>query len=282
MRSQPTLRAAFRSALTSARGAGGSGRQVAVSPFPQAAALPLRLPAVANTAATQSFSTSTRRSSHNEPTVSSSSSSSSSSPSTSSTSSSTGAAPALPTSVLSQILFAPSSAPSPVSSSSSSSSSSSATPSTAAAVASVTSNHPSVYATVQIHGRPYLVTPGDSLRLPFKMPGVQPGDELLLNRVGVVGNRTVTAVAASTSQTVSAGTAEAGRDNTSNNSSNGESFDVPYVPGASVKAVVLGVETEPLRTMVKKKRRTRRKRTVKSKHQFTVLRIQEVSVEAEA
>ncbi|ERS99472.1 mitochondrial 54S ribosomal protein YmL49 [Sporothrix schenckii 1099-18] len=278
MRPQPTLRAAFRSALTSARGAGGSGRQVTVSPFPQAAALPSRLPTVANTAATQCFSTSTRRPSHNEPTVSSSSSSSSS-PSTSSASSSTGAAPALPTSVLSQILFAPSSAPSPVSSSSSSSS---ATPSTAAAVASVTSNHPSVYATVQIHGRPYLVTPGDSLRLPFKMPGVQPGDELLLNRVGVVGNRTVTAVAASTSSTVSAGTAEAGRDNNSNNSSNGESFDVPYVPGASVKAVVLGVETEPLRTMVKKKRRTRRKRTVKSKHQFTVLRIQEVSVEAEA
>lgn len=129
----------------------------------------------------------------------------------------------------------------------------------------MSSGNPSVYATVQIHGRPYLVTPGDSVRLPFKMPGVQPGDELLLNRVGIVGNRTVTAVAGA-----GAGTSDVGE----------ERFDVPYVPGATVKAVVLGVETEPLRTMVKKKRRTRRKRTVKSKHHFTVLRIQEVSVEA--
>lgn len=86
-----------------------------------------------------------------------------------------------------------------------------------------------------------------------------------MNRVGAVGNRTVTAVAGG-----GAGTSEVGE----------ERFDVPYVPGATVKAVVLGVETEPLRTMVKKKRRTRRKRTVKSKHHFTVLRIQEVSVEA--
>ncbi|CAK7267590.1 hypothetical protein SEPCBS57363_002669 [Sporothrix epigloea] len=120
-------------------------------------------------------------------------------------------------------------------------------------------NHPSVYATVHIHGRPYLVTPGDSLRLPFKMPGVQPGDELLLNRVGLVGNRNLTAVS-------SVAQVEEG------------SYDVAHVPGATVKAVVLGVETEPLRVMIKKKRRARRKRSVKSKHHFTVLRIQEVSL----
>ena len=97
------------------------------------------------------------------------------------------------------------------------------------------------------------------------MPGVQPGDELLLNRVGVVGNRNVTAVSSVAQE-------KKGQDGDS-------SFDVAHVPGATVKAVVLGVETEPLRVMIKKKRRTRRKRSVKSKHHFTVLRIQEVSLE---
>ena len=91
------------------------------------------------------------------------------------------------------------------------------------------------------------------------MPGVQPGDELLLNRVGIVGNRNLTAVS-------SIAQVEEG------------SSDVAHLPGATVKAVVLGVETEPLRVMIKKKRRTRRKRSVKSKHHFTVLRIQEVSL----
>lgn len=100
------------------------------------------------------------------------------------------------------------------------------------------------------------------------MPGVRAGDELRLDRVGVVGSRAVTAVSAAVAGVRHGnGSAE---------------VVVPQVPGASVRAVVLGVETEPLRVMVKTKRRNRRKRTVKSKHQFTVLRIQEVVVEAAA
>ncbi|KAL1896768.1 hypothetical protein Sste5346_004401 [Sporothrix stenoceras] len=237
MRPQPTLRAAFRSALSASRGQScASWQSLVASPFPQTAASASRI------AATHSFSTSTRSSQDNK-------SASSSSTASASSSTSTDSAPVLPVSALSQILF----------------SSTTSTPLVGPASTSVSSANPSVYATVQIHGRPYLVTPGDSVRLPFKMPGVQPGDELLLNRVGVVGNRTVTAVAGA-----GAGTSKVGE----------ESFDVPYVPGATVKAVVLGVETEPLRTLVVKKRRTRRKRTVKSKHHYTVLRIQEVSVEA--
>src|SRR5262245_18319163 len=35
---------------------------------------------------------------------------------------------------------------------------------------------PAHWASAHIHGRPYLVTAGDSVRLPFKMPGVVPGD----------------------------------------------------------------------------------------------------------
>ncbi|CAK7227533.1 hypothetical protein SCUCBS95973_006572 [Sporothrix curviconia] len=257
MRPQPTIRVALRGALAVGRGQSQSctSRTAAVASFPQSIAAyssragSLKLRATSTTATTATaptqqssfFSTSTSRpDAAAAPSNSSSVSSSSSAPSSS-------PAPILPASVLSQILFAPCTSPS------------SPLPSVSNAT-SVTTNHPSVYATVQIHGRPYLVTPGDSLRLPFKMPGVQPGDELLLNRVGVVGNRNVTAVS-SVPQT------EEG------------SFDVAHVPGVTVKAVVLGVETEPLRVMIKKKRRTRRKRSVKSKHHFTVLRIQQVSLE---
>ncbi|CAK7225817.1 hypothetical protein SBRCBS47491_006018 [Sporothrix bragantina] len=251
MRPQPTLRAALRGALTASRAQGQScaSRTAVVAAFPHNAAAyssratpltprpTLAKTATATTQQTSFFSTSTSR-----PDAAATPSNSSAA----SSSSHDAPAPVLPASVLSQILFAPSTSPS------------SLLPSVSNA-ASVSTNHPSVYATVQIHGRPYLVTPGDSLRLPFKMPGVQPGDELLLNRVGVVGNRNVTAVS-SVQQTEEC------------------SFDVASVPGATVKAVVLGVETEPLRTMIKKKRRARRKRSVKSKHHFTVLRIQEVAL----
>ncbi|EFW99591.1 hypothetical protein CMQ_7959 [Grosmannia clavigera kw1407] len=129
--------------------------------------------------------------------------------------------------------------------------------------ASAAPSHPSVYATVHIYGRPYLVTPGDRLRLPFRMAGVQPGDVLHLDRVGVVGSRSVTAVGGVT------GAGGGGPE--------GEGIQRGgHVPGVSVTAVVLGLETEPLRLLVKKKRRNRRKKTVRSKHQYTVLRIQDV------
>lgn len=44
------------------------------------------------------------------------------------------------------------------------------------------------------------------------------------------------------------------------------------------RAVVMGVESEPLRTKEKTKRRNRKTKTVKSKHRFTVLRIKELRV----
>ena len=149
----------------------------------------------------------------------------------------------------------------------------SASPPTPGAVVGNTNNNPSVYATVYIHGRPYLVTPGDSLRLPFLMAGVQPGDELRLDRVGVVGNRSVTAVA-----TASGAQSEIA-DGVARSTVGAQVVASESIPGASVRAVVLGVETEPERTLIKKKRRSRRKRTFKSKHSFTVLRIKEVVLE---
>ncbi|KAK3330438.1 putative ribosomal protein [Apodospora peruviana] len=109
---------------------------------------------------------------------------------------------------------------------------------------------PGHYVTVHIHGRPYLVTEGDSVRLPFKMPGVAPGDVLRLNRASVVGSRDYTLQGA------------------------------PYVDERlfECRAVVTGTEAEPMRVIIKKKRRCRRKKRVESKHRYTMLRISEVKV----
>jgi large subunit ribosomal protein L21 len=109
---------------------------------------------------------------------------------------------------------------------------------------------PAHYITVHIHGRPYLVTAGDQLRLPFKMPGVVPGDVLRLNRASTLGSRDFTLRGS------------------------------PYVDERlfECRAVVTGTEAEPMRVMIKKKRRCRRKRHVFSKHKYTVLRISEVKV----
>lgn len=110
---------------------------------------------------------------------------------------------------------------------------------------------PGHYATVHIHGRPYLVTEGDSVRLPFRMPGVQAGDVLRLNRASALGSRDLTLRGAPR-----------------------------YVDERlfECRAVVAGTESEPMRTMVKKKRRQRRAKRVTSKHRYTVLRISELKI----
>lgn len=109
---------------------------------------------------------------------------------------------------------------------------------------------PGHYITVHIHGFPYLVQQGDEIRLPFRMPGVQPGDVLRLNRASVIGSRDYTMKGA------------------------------PHIDDRvfECRATVLGVESEPLRVKIKRKRRQRRKRTVKSKHRYTILRISDLNI----
>lgn len=46
------------------------------------------------------------------------------------------------------------------------------------------------------------------------------------------------------------------------------------------RAVVMGVETEPLRIKEKTKRRQRKVKRVKSKHRFTILRVKEITVKS--
>ncbi|KAH7026479.1 ribosomal protein L21-like protein [Microdochium trichocladiopsis] len=109
---------------------------------------------------------------------------------------------------------------------------------------------PNHYITAHIHGFPYLVTEGDQVRLPFRMPGVLPGDVLRLNRASVLGSRDYTL--------------------------KGE----PYIDEGlfECRATVLGTESEPLRVKIKTKRRNRRSQRVTSKHKYTILRISELKV----
>lgn len=109
---------------------------------------------------------------------------------------------------------------------------------------------PSHYISAHIHGRPYLVTAGDIVRLPFRMPGVVPGDILRLNRASSLGSRDYTLKG------------------------------VPYIDERifECRATVMGTEAEPMRYKEKTKRRNRKVKTVKSKHKFTILRIAEVKI----
>lgn len=120
------------------------------------------------------------------------------------------------------------------------------------------------YITLHIHGRPYLVTLGDTVRLPFLMPGVQPGDVLRLNRASVLGSRDLTLLPD-----------EAGERNLRNG-------EVAYVDERlyECRAVVVGVDSEPMRTKEKTKRRNRKVKTVRSKHRYTVLRVSELRIKA--
>jgi len=106
------------------------------------------------------------------------------------------------------------------------------------------------YITAHIHSRPYLLTAGDMLRLPFLMHGVKPGDILRLNRASNIGSRDYTLKGA------------------------------PYVDERlfECRARVVGVESEPMRVKEKTKRRQRRVKRVKSKLRFTVLRVTELRV----
>jgi large subunit ribosomal protein L21 len=109
---------------------------------------------------------------------------------------------------------------------------------------------PSHFITAHIHARPYLLTTGDTVRLPFHMPGVAPGDVLRLTRASAIGSRDYTLKGA------------------------------PYVDERifECRATVMGTEGEPVRVKTKTKRRNRRVRTVRSKHKFTVLRLTELRV----
>ncbi|EAW09401.1 mitochondrial 54S ribosomal protein bL21m [Aspergillus clavatus NRRL 1] len=106
------------------------------------------------------------------------------------------------------------------------------------------------YITAHLHARPFLVTAGDHIRLPFLMPNVKPGDILRFNRASVLGSRDFTLKGA------------------------------PYIDERlfECRVRVMGVDAEPLRIKEKTKRRNRHVQKVKSKHKYTLLRVMDVKV----
>lgn len=147
---------------------------------------------------------------------------------------------------------------------------------------------PPYYIRIHIHDRPYLVTVGDVVRLPFRMAGVVPGDILRLNCATIVGSRDFTLkspeplrIGRSTKST---------QDPEVPKTCTVDGQDVGLIPGALKKqryiderlyecrAVVLGTEAEPMRLIEKTKRRQRRVKTIRSKHKYTILKIKELKI----
>jgi hypothetical protein len=120
------------------------------------------------------------------------------------------------------------------------------------------STQPPFYIQANIHGFPYLLTAGDTLRVPFLMHGVQLGDILRLNRATIVGSRDYTLKAGATRK--------------------GEKTRYLDERLFVCRARVVSVESEPERIKLKTKQRMRHVRQIKSKHSYTVLRITEVTV----
>ena len=126
---------------------------------------------------------------------------------------------------------------------------------------------PPHYITTHIHRFPYLLTAGDTLRLPFHLHGVSPGDILRFNRASLLGSREYTL--------------KAGKES-------GEMYDAKKTNEPNYlderlfecRLRVLGVETQPMTIKEKKKRRNRRIRTVKSKHKYTMLKVMEVKIKS--
>ncbi|KUL88364.1 hypothetical protein ZTR_05013 [Talaromyces verruculosus] len=108
------------------------------------------------------------------------------------------------------------------------------------------------YISAHLHDRPYLLTEGDHLRLPFLMPKVKSGDIIRFNRASVLGSRDYTLKGS------------------------------PYIDERmyECRLRVLGVESEPLRIKEKTKRRRRHVQRIKSKHRYTILRVMEVKVKS--
>jgi large subunit ribosomal protein L21 len=166
------------------------------------------------------------------------------------------------------------------------------------------------YISAHIYAQTYLLTQGDTLRLPFYMKGVEPGDVIRLNRATHLGSRDYTLKAAvqqpklksPTMQTI-----EVVDPTTGNLASHSRVMPegpfagapgvvsaphfIPHIAKGKYpylddrlfvcRAVVMGVESEPLRILQKTKRRQRKVKNIKSKHRYTVLKIKEVRLRTE-
>ena len=161
---------------------------------------------------------------------------------------------------------------------------------------------PPFYATIHIHGKPYLITAGDTIRLPFLMHGVLPGDILRLNRAIVLGSRDWTLLGGDNTISTSTSTSTVpdadiipplaepiigltdgliSTNSTATTKPTQKKSQAPkYLDDRlfTCRALVLGTESEPMRIKEKTKQRQRRVKKVKSKHRYTILKIRELVV----
>ncbi|CAI4043633.1 hypothetical protein SKDZ_10G1180 [Saccharomyces kudriavzevii ZP591] len=106
-----------------------------------------------------------------------------------------------------------------------------------------------LYAVFRIHNRPYLVTKGDRVILPFKLKQAEVGDVLNMTDVTTLGSR------------------------------NYKLVDSPIEAGLyTLKATVVGKTKRAFQSREVTKRRNRRVRHANSKGDLTILRISELSV----
>jgi large subunit ribosomal protein L21 len=166
------------------------------------------------------------------------------------------------------------------------------------------------YITAHIHAKSYLLTQGDTVRLPFNMKGVEPGDIIRLDRATAFGSRDYTLKAAVKTpklKSATMGTVEVLDPTSGSLASHSRVMpedSLASAPGAVqaphfiphiaqgkyqylddrlfvCRAVVMGVESEPLRILQKTKRRQRKVKNIKSKHRYTILKIKEVRLRTE-
>ncbi|CCE64597.1 hypothetical protein TPHA_0I00910 [Tetrapisispora phaffii CBS 4417] len=106
-----------------------------------------------------------------------------------------------------------------------------------------------LYAVFKVHERPYLVTEGDIVTLPFRMKEADVGDTLILNDVTTLGSR------------------------------NFKLIDKPIDPKFySLKAVVVEKTKRAFQVREVTKRRNRKVRHATSKADLTVIRISELAI----
>jgi large subunit ribosomal protein L21 len=120
-------------------------------------------------------------------------------------------------------------------------------------------SQPPFHSTILIHGKPYLVTEGDTVRLPFLMQGVEAGDVLRFNRVSSIGSR---------DYTLKAGSME----------TRGEKTKCLDERLFVIRGRIMGTVVEPERMKLWHVKRRRHKKHIWSQHKFTVLKITELTV----
>lgn len=134
------------------------------------------------------------------------------------------------------------------------------------------------YITTHIHSFPYLLTEGDTLRLPFHMHGVNPGDVLRFNRATIVGSRDFTLKAGLSSSQHTAPMHVRGEAYVNKRRTGEPNYIDERLFECRMR--VMGLDSSPMMVVEKKKRRIRRTRTVTSKHKYTVLKVMEVRIKS--